>query len=307
MHKIAIGSWAYTLGPYENDPTPFDVVMERVSALGFDGLELGAFGAHPGPDQYPTRASRKALAAEMDRYGLQFAVYAPDLWSEHLGDAEDGGAKYLDSFRRHLAMAADLGIKTFRVDAVHAPSLLDDIGKERVHANVVDIWQKAASLCADEGMTLVWEFEPGFIFNRPSDIARVVEDVGAPNFGLLFDTCHAHMVAAHGVKQTGGPVETLDGGALALAKLLRGKIKAIHIGGSDGTLYRDHTSNHVPLGEGELDLAPLIRELSDNGALNDNWWSIDLCFWPDAWNVSEACRTYLKDLDAEFSKKESVA
>ena len=305
MHKIAIGSWAYTLGPYEANPTPFDTVMERVSSMGFDGLELGAFGVHPGPASHPTAEGRKALVADMKRHGLAFAVYAPDLWSEHLADAEDGGAHYLESFQKHLDMASDLGVRAFRVDAIHPPSLLETMEKQRAYANVVETWQKAAALCAERGLTFVWEFEPGFIFNRPSDIAGIVDDVGAANFGLLFDTCHAHMVAAYGAKQTGRPRETLPGGALELARQLRGKIKAIHIGGSDGTLYKDHTSNHVPLGDGELDIRPLIRELSENGALNDNWWSIDLCFWPDAWNVSAGCLEYLRNLDTEIAGKET--
>ena len=240
----------------------------------------------------------------MKRHNLEFAVYAPDLWSEHLADAEDGGKSYLASFQRHLDMASDLGVKTFRVDAVQPPAVLDKLEKERARANVVETWQTAAARCNERGLTLVWEFEPGFIFNRPSDIAQIVDDVGRANFGLLFDTCHAHMVAAYGAKQTGGPVEILPGGALELARRLRGKIKAIHIGGSDGTLYKDHTSNHVPLGEGQLDLGPLIEELSDNGALDDDWWSIDLCFWPDAWNVSASCLKYLREFDSKIAKKE---
>src|SRR5438874_1132662 len=136
MKRISIGSWAYSIGPYAANPVPFDEVIDRVAALGFDGIELGGFPPHPNPDDMPS-----------------------------------GG-----------------------------------------------------------------EFEPGFAFNKPSDIERIVDEVDESNFGVLFDTCHAHMVAAVGARQV-GQKETLPGGALELAERLRGKIGHVHLIDSDGTLH----------------------------------------------------------------------
>lgn len=59
----------------------------------------------------------------------------------------------------------------------------------------------------------MWEFEPGFAFNKPSEIIRLVDEVGHKNFSILFDTCHAHLCAAVGARQP-GEQDTLLGGAL---------------------------------------------------------------------------------------------
>ena len=44
MKKISIGTWAYTIGPYADNPVPWDEVVTKLAALRFDGLELGGFG-----------------------------------------------------------------------------------------------------------------------------------------------------------------------------------------------------------------------------------------------------------------------
>ena len=47
--RSSIGSWAYTIGPYASNPIDFDTVLTKLRALGFDGVELGAFPPHPNP------------------------------------------------------------------------------------------------------------------------------------------------------------------------------------------------------------------------------------------------------------------
>ena len=117
---------------------------------------------------------------------------------------------------------------------------------------------------------------------------RIVHEVGDYNFGVQFDTCHAHMVAAVGARQP-GKKETLPGGAVEFARKLRGKINHVHLIDSDGTLHDDETSTHAPFGDGILDFATLLPELNAAGVPH-NWWTIDLCFWPDAWAVTARCK-----------------
>ena len=47
MKKISIGTWAYTIGPYADNPISWDEVIQKVKSLGFDGVELGGFPPHP--------------------------------------------------------------------------------------------------------------------------------------------------------------------------------------------------------------------------------------------------------------------
>ena len=60
MKRISIGSWAYTIGPYADRPVAWDTVCDRLSDLGFDGVELGGFPPHPNPDDVPP-AERAAI------------------------------------------------------------------------------------------------------------------------------------------------------------------------------------------------------------------------------------------------------
>ena len=298
MKDISIGSWAYTIGPYSSHPVPWEEVITKLKALGFQGVELGGFPPHPNPDDLPTREQRDAVRERLAEVGLRFSGLAANLWAEHLVDAEDHGP-YLACFRKNLDFCVDLGIKGIRVDAVQPPTVLAQVDADAARKRLVKTWKQCAREAADKGVYVTWEFEPGFAFNKPSDIMRIVDEVGDDNFGVQFDTCHAHMVAAVGARQP-GERETLPGGALELAQRLRGKINHVHLIDSDGTLHDEETSTHAPFGEGVLDFGPLLAELNRN-PFPHNWWTIDLCFWPDAWDVTARCKAAVDDLNRQYA------
>ena len=291
MHKISIGTWAYSVGPYGDNPVPFGDVVKKVKELRFDGLELGAFGAHPTPDNHPTRESRKALRDQVTGSGLEFSGIAADMWSEKLVNAEDDGKSYLTTVRKNLEFAKDLGITLFRVDTVQPPEILNTMDKGLAMDRIVRTWKQVCKMAAGLGIHVNWEFEPGFAFNRPSDIVTLANAVDEPNFGVMFDTCHAYTCAVVGLRQTGGPKELLKGGVLEMAQKLRGKINAIHVIDCDGSLNEHQTSTHNPFGEGKIDFPPVLRELTAHSGVKHNWWTIDLCFWPNAWPATEKCKT----------------
>lgn len=297
MKDISIGSWAYSIGPYASHPVPWDEVITKLKALGFQGVELGGFPPHPNPDDLPHKDQREAVKARLAEVGLRFSGLAANLWAEHLIDSDDQSA-YLACFRKNLDFCVDLGIRGIRVDTVQPPTIFEQVDAETARKRVVNTWKICSREAADKGVYVTWEFEPGFAFNKPSDILRIVEEVGDDNFGVQFDVCHAHMVAAVGARQP-GERETLAGGALELAQKLRGKINHIHLIDSDGTLHDDETSTHVPIGDGVIDFGALLTELNRN-TLPHNWWTIDLCFWPDAWEVTERCKRAVDELNAKY-------
>jgi len=298
MKKSSIGTWAYTIGPYAKNPIPFDEVVANLAKLGFDGLELGGFKPHPNPDDLATKDQRAAVKESVAKAGLAFSGLAADLWSQKLINAEDDGAAYLACFRKNLQFCVDLGIKGIRVDAVQPPTIFEQIAPDTARKRVVKVWKRCAREAAAKGIYVTWEFEPGFAFNKPSDIFRILDEVADDNFGVLFDACHAHMVAAVGARQP-DPKETLPGGAVELARRLRGKINHIHLIDSDGTLHDNETSTHAPFGEGKLDFAALLPELNRAGVPHD-WWTIDLCFWPDAWAVTQRCKNAVDALNRRY-------
>ncbi len=297
MKRISIGSWAYTIGPYGKNPVPWEEVIERLADLGFDGVELGGFPPHPNPDDMPEQEQRDACKQKVADLGLGWSGLAANLWSQHLIDTDDNSA-YIDCFRQNLQFCVDLGIPAIRVDCVQPPTIFEKVDPETARKRVVETWKICAADAADAGVRVAWEFEPGFAFNKPSDIVRIVKEVDHDNFGVMFDTCHGYMVATTGARQP-GKKEILKGGVVELARNLRGKINHVHLIDSDGTLHDNETSTHAPFGEGKIKFDELMPELAKNDMGHD-WWTIDLCFWADAWTVTEKCKKAVDKLNKKY-------
>jgi sugar phosphate isomerase/epimerase len=161
-------------------------------------------------------------------------------------------------------------------------------------STVAECWHQAAELCGTHNVALIWEFEPGFLFNKPSDVVRMVYKVDHENFSVLFDSCHAHMCGVLGSRQL-GEKEILPGGVVQFAHMLTGKIGHIHLIDSDETLHDDDTSTHAPLGTGVLDFAQILKAIQEAG-YTDEWWPIDLCFWPKALEATAGSKKALDEL-----------
>ena len=289
--KISVGSSAFAIGAYEKDPIPLDTVLRRLSEIGYDGVEL--FGAKPygHPDLYPSSAERKALRAKLDDLNLEVSNYGADFWGIPLGASDQDSQKYEDAFKRNLDFCLDIGCKSIRVDTV--------VGKwpegERaaIWRRYVTAWQKCSRLAAESDIDLYWEFEPGFIINKPTDVARLTDEIAQPNFKLMFDTCHAQMSGVKAARQD-APPETLPSVVDFIAKMGR-RIGTVHLIDSDNTLHHDETSTHAPFGKGVLDFDAIVEALKKVG-YRGPWWTIDLCFWPTAWDIAESSHRFVADL-----------
>jgi sugar phosphate isomerase/epimerase len=312
--KISIGSWAYTIGPWAAHPVPFDTVLEKLKALRFDGVELGAFPPHPnpgnpnGPDSewpgaMPEKPQRAELRARMKEIGLEFSGIAANLWGEKLINTDDP-SKYIQEFRRNAEFAADLGIPAVRVDTVQPPTILREIDPRTAMERVVAAWKACCDIAADFGVDVVWEFEPGFAFNKPSEIVRIHDAVDKPNFGLLYDTCHGQMTGVVGARQEGE--KEVFASQLEFIRMLDGRIRHIHLIDSDNTCHKDaagndETSAHPPFGLGVLDFDTLFPALLRAARLKHGWATIDLCVWPDAWEATASCKQRVDELVARYA------
>jgi sugar phosphate isomerase/epimerase len=306
MKKLSIGSWAYIFNQ-EKPTTDFHEVLHKLSHLGYDGVELGSFGLHPTPFSHPTKADRARLKKEVSDHGLEFSGIAVDLWGfKKPGPSilDENPTPYMAAFLGFTVFGSDLGIKTIRVDAVESPNFFETSGLDpKVGMDrIIAVWDKCSKIAADYGMNLTWEFEPGFLFNKPSEVVKIVDGVrakGNPNFGVMYDTCHAHMCAGVGANQSGAK-ETLPGGAQELLEKLKGKITHVHLIDSDGSLNEHNTSTHNPFGTGKLDFDKLLPALTRAGVPND-WWVVDLCFWPNAWDVTADSKTFLDKMRKKYA------
>lgn len=307
--RISIGTWAYLFNQAE--PTnDFHVILHKLQDLGYDGVELGSFGPHPTPATHPTKASRAKLKKTITDHGLALSGIAVDLWAfktPGVSILDDIPAAYTTAFLGWCAFAADLDAKTIRVDTVLPPDYFstEDGKKIGVQAGMdryIAVWDKCSKIAADFGLNVCWEFEPGFVFNKPSEILAVTDGVrakGNPNFGVLYDTCHAHMCAAVGANHQ-GEKELLPGGAIELLSKLTGKITHVHVIDSDGSLNEHNTSTHNPFGTGHLKFDELFPAIRAAGVPND-WWCVDLCFWPDAWTVTADSKKFLDGMRAKYA------
>ncbi len=301
-NRISIGSWAYTIGPYAKSPIDFDTVCERLKRLGFDGVELGALEPHPNPDNLPEKAQRAELKSKMRERGLAFSGMAANLWGERLINTDDQ-AKYIAEFRKNAEFAADLGIRGVRVDCVQPPTILRDIEYATAMDRVVRTWRACCDIAADCGLFVTWEFEPGFAFNKATDIVRIHDAVGRPNFGILYDTCHGQVAGVLGVRQEGE--KEVFPTQVEFIRKLSGRINHIHLIDSDNTCHKDaegndETSAHLPFGMGMLDFDEIMPELIAASRTPHSWWTIDLCFWPDAWAATERCKKFADGLAAKY-------
>ncbi len=311
--KISIGSWAYTIGPYAKHPIDFDTVCDRLKQLGFQGVELGAFPPHPNPGNpngpndnwpgaMPERSQRAELKAKMQSKGLGFSGIAANLWGEKLINTDDQ-TKYIDEFKKNAEFAMDLGIAGIRVDTVQPPAILREVDYDTAKERVVRTWRSCADIASDYGLYIAWEFEPGFAFNKPSDIVRIHDAVGKSNFGLMYDTCHGQMVGVNGARQEGG--KEVFPSQVDFIRFLDGRINHVHVIDSDNTCHKDdagndETSAHPPFGLGVIDFDAVMPELIKACRLPHDWWTIDLCFWPDAWAATERCKKFADRLVEKY-------
>ncbi|MBF0432294.1 MAG: sugar phosphate isomerase/epimerase [Fibrobacteria bacterium] len=302
MKKLSIGSWAFTIGPYEKNPVDFDTVCAKCKELNFDAIELGGFPPHPNPNDLPEKEQRTEVVEKMKKYGLEFSGLAANLWNEKLINTDDQ-SKYIDEFKKNCIFCNDLKIKTIRVDTVQSPTILNEVEYNTAFKRVTETWNTCAGIANDHDLHICWEFEPGFAFNKPSQILRVLDAVNKDNFGILYDTCHGHMVAERGSRQPGE--KEIFGSQVELIKKLDGRINHIHLIDSDNTCHKDsdgndETSMHFPFGEGvKINFDEIMPELAKQKLPHD-YWTMDLCFWPNAWEATANCKLFLDSLNKKY-------
>ena len=268
--------------------------MKKLSELGFDGLEMAAFPPHLEPN---TKEKRLEVKKMLDKYSLGISGLAAPFPSPATSKEDE----YIDALKANLEICTDMEIPKLRVDAVDPPTgVPGNMDYETCFSKVASVWNRSAELCAKEGVKLIWEFEPGFLFNKPGEVARMVYKVDHPNSSILFDSCHAYMCAVLASRQM-GKKEILPKGVVQFAHMLTGKIGHIHLIDSDGTLHNNDTSTHAPLGTGLLDFDEIIPAIIDAG-YDDEWWAIDLCFWPKALEATEGCKIFLDELIKKYGK-----
>ncbi|WP_195909054.1 sugar phosphate isomerase/epimerase [Microlunatus sp. Gsoil 973] len=245
-------------------------VAEYLADAGYDAIEINGFRPHPHDEDFDTPKKCVPLRELLDGLGLAISGYAPDFRSTPPADVALGD--YLARIDSALAFCRNMQISILRTDTVSPPGPMDEERFERL----ITAWRAAAGHAEDSGVRLIWEFEPGFWLNRPSQVVRAVEEVDHRNFSVLFDSSHAFTGAVMGARQGADP-EILPGGVAEYARLLSGHIGHLHLIDSDGSLHNDETSSHLPFGQGRIDFDELVEAIPDE-LFALPFWTVDFCF-----------------------------
>jgi len=275
--KFSIGSWAFSFGPFEDNPWSFEKFLQFTADAGYDGIEINGFEPHPHPDIYDTKQKCEELHKKIAGLGLGISGYAPDF--RDVPPAIVKQADFLHAVDKCLKFCNHMGIDILRVDTISEPEELDKASYDQRFEQLANSWRAAAERCKTAGVKMVWEFEPGFWLNKPTEVKAILEAVNHSHFKALFDTSHAYMGAVVGARQTGDDVEYLPGGIIEYARMLEGLIGHFHLIDSDGTLHGFETSIHAPFGDGHIDFVSFLRETKDIFESFD-WWCFDFCFCP---------------------------
>ncbi len=116
----------------------------------------------------------------------------------------------------------------------------------------------------------------------------------------MIDTCHSHCCGV-GLNQS-QPLEIVDVPQSKIAaefiRRLKGHIGHMHLIDSDNTLNQHNTSTHAPFTQGIIDFDEVMKTLDQVGYTG--WISLDLCFWPQAWEATEPCKKFLDALVTKY-------
>ena len=169
MKRIAMGSWAYAIGPYAKCPIDFETVCRKVKELGSTAWNWGPSTRTRTPTTCPKNPSATSCAAKMKDWGLEFAGMGADLWGQKLLNTDDPTPLPGRVHQERRFLAPTWGWPHLRIDTVQPPTIFDEVDYATACGRLPVTWKTCCEIAADRGLRVSWEFEPGFAFNKPSD------------------------------------------------------------------------------------------------------------------------------------------
>jgi len=234
---------------------PIERGIERLARFGYDGVE---FIGEPG--QLDAAAITRALSEHGIRASSVISIYTPerDLVSS---DAAVRG-RALDYLRGNVDFARAIGAEVVTFTPTACMKITPEAPLEQEWEWAVQAARAAGSHAAEQGITIAvepWNRYETYLINRAEQAIRFVDEVGAPNVGVMLDTFHMS-------------IEERD---LAGAVRAAGE-RLVHVHLAD--------SNRAAPGQGHLDFAPILRAIADIGY--DGWISYELLpAAGDVWGV----------------------
>jgi protein FrlC len=190
--KIAFNTWVYSSFPVWVPSYPLTDTIERIAAIGYDGIEIGAASPHAYPD-YLSRERRHEIKACLEANALALSSMLP---------APGGGpgfnaaspipeerANTLDQYRKVVDLCADLGGSTV---IYVAGWQIFGTSRQQAWEWSRQALEKIADHAASRGVTIVIEptSADSNLVDSCDDALQMKCDVDRPNVKLMFDTYH---------------------------------------------------------------------------------------------------------------------
>lgn len=190
--KLAFNTWVYSSFPVWVPAYPIEETIERIAAIGYEGIEIGAASPHAFPD-YLDDARRREIKICLESNGLALASMLP---------APGGGPGFnpasviqaereaaIDQYKKVVDLAADLGGD--RVLYV-AGWLIFGTTRDEAFNNSQDSLAKIAAHARSRGVNIVIEptSADSNLIDSADDAICLMNAVGANNVSLMFDTYH---------------------------------------------------------------------------------------------------------------------
>ena len=286
--------WLYAISKYGYPVAVADIpaALRDMADLGFHYVELEGASAHGNLLQvYDQRQEIASLCDELGLKVVNFCPVIPELVS--LDEAER--TKAHDLFQVALELAGFFRCATIQIDSYTPPlkfigdqpykEMLDYGLDFRIEIDpafrweqqwrvLVDTFQRCAEAAQRAGLPFCLEPRVGEIISNTDALLRLMDHVGAGNFGAVLDTAHQH-----------AQKEILP---LSVEKL-GGRIMYLHVADNDGKI-----NEHKALGEGTVDWAGVFTALKKHSF--SGYVAIDIGRLPDMDDAMRRSLAFLEEL-----------
>jgi fructoselysine 3-epimerase len=192
--KLSFNTWVYSSFPVWVPAYTIEETIKRIARIGYDGIEIGAAAPHAYPSHL-NKDRRKAIKKVLDDHGIGVSSMLP---------APGGGPGFnvasplpeerreaVDQYKQVIELCSDLG----------GPTVMYIAGWQIYGTPRIQAWDwsrealtEISKTAADFGVQLVVEPTPtdSNLVESCDHAIDMMEQVGAKNVGLMFDTQHAY-------------------------------------------------------------------------------------------------------------------
>jgi len=259
--------------------------IEIIAGAGYSGVEILADVPHLYPFS-TTGAELDAIVSSLENNSIRVAginantavgYYGGKFWEPlfepSLANPDEDARKWRVEFtKKCIDLARFLSCRNVSVTSGRmVPGVRPQKSLALLRQSLLEILEYAAAGNVRIGM----EYEPGLLIERAEELAGLILEIGAQNFGANLDLGHSHVA---------GEVPS------EVTQLLASRIFHIHL---EDISSRKHY--HLIPGEGDIDFENIFRALS--GIDYDGFVTVELYTYPEnPGQAAEKAFNYLKNI-----------